>query len=279
MAKPDTAASRPPSLPGLPLPPGAGRKRPPPIAPSLSLDLTKEAFGEEVQSFCMATPKGLDVTSRHFIGTPTAGSIMTAFLGMDDAAADDEDGGADCPPLDFEEAMRRLESQTACADCEDAKADSSGRSTQCTSDCDDPALQSDCSSSECSDDLEDREECYESDFETDTESEEEDEEEEVATATGAVPSAAIAARAPHNEVGRNCVGDAGIVAHKRSHSLRRLDVGEGHSRRGHSRQRASSTAGLRSKEERGSRARSRGARARASSHTRITRQDSMCEAR
>eukprot|EP00971_Amphidinium_carterae_P008391 165558-Amphidinium_carterae.2 len=37
------------------------------------------------------------------------------------------------------------------------EADSSGRSTQCTSDCDDPALQSDCSSSECSDDLEDRE--------------------------------------------------------------------------------------------------------------------------
>eukprot|EP00971_Amphidinium_carterae_P016696 329655-Amphidinium_carterae.1 len=34
----------------------------------------------------------------------------------------------------------------------------------------------------------------------------------------------------------------------RSHSLRRLDVGEGHSRRGHSRQSASSTAGLRSKE-------------------------------
>lgn len=65
---------------------------------------------------------------RHFIGTPTAGNILKGYLDFDDAdVLNDEDG----PPLDFDEAMTKLnsgkldmnEDSPTCVDAIDAVKD------------------------------------------------------------------------------------------------------------------------------------------------------------
>mmetsp|Transcript_8271 Transcript_8271/g.18483 ORF Transcript_8271/g.18483 Transcript_8271/m.18483 type:complete len:285 (-) Transcript_8271:101-955(-) len=268
MAKPDSGLSLP--LTGAPplLPGTAARKRPP-APPRLELKKHEEEDDVQVQSFSMATPKGSNSTSRHFIGTPTAGSILNAFLDLGDADADDDGDGAECPPLDFEEAMRRLESQQGFAMQDDAKADegdSSGRSTQCTSDCDgrEPSLdqsESDCSSDDSDMDDDDREECYESDFETDSETDSEEEDDDDTEAAAAAATAGSApARPASNRLGLS--DRAANFQFGRSYSQERRGAESG--RRERSKARASSAAGTRNKERGSSRAASRGAAASAS---------------
>lgn len=153
---------------------------------------------EPVESFSMATPRkevSDTSTSRHYIGTPRAAAILSAFLDFDDQDAAATDG----PPLDFDEAMAALavrppheriaspvgisggcSGSLAAAAARD-ECDSSG-STRCTSSDADhsPGLVENVDDSEEEEENGegDREEDYESDFETDTESEYESEEEE-----------------------------------------------------------------------------------------------------
>jgi len=138
----------------------------------------------------MATPRqDTSETSRHYIGTPRAGSILSAFLDFDDTEVDTVG-----PPLDFDQAMAEFEANAAAGQklpgfdgsCgamapADECDDSSGSTMYNVSDAERSPGAADASDSELDsedgeDDVEEREESYESDFETDTESEEEEEE-------------------------------------------------------------------------------------------------------
>jgi len=148
------------------------------------------AHDESVKNFNMATPRkgkgDASTASRHYIGSPRAEAILSAFLDFDEQDVLAPEG----PPLDFDEAMAALQEQaqpssrgrTVCEEPESTKSrrgvnaadeyDSSG-STMCT----DRSPGAACYNSDDSDadDLEDleeeREEDYESDFETDSGSE------------------------------------------------------------------------------------------------------------
>merc|ERR1719440_740526 len=88
--------------PLMPLSGTAGETRPKARPPKLSL--SPEEGSREVQSFCMSTPrKSASEQARHYIGTPRADSILSAFMDFDDGDAED-----DGPPLDFDEAMAVL---------------------------------------------------------------------------------------------------------------------------------------------------------------------------
>eukprot|EP00930_Biecheleria_cincta_P089131 TRINITY_DN78399_c0_g1_i1.p1 TRINITY_DN78399_c0_g1~~TRINITY_DN78399_c0_g1_i1.p1 ORF type:complete len:308 (-),score=53.47 TRINITY_DN78399_c0_g1_i1:52-930(-) len=169
------------------------KRRPPPV-----LGLGCEADGP--QSFSMCTPRGgPDDTTRHYIGTPRADSILSAFMDFGDVCGGEDQG----PPLDFDDAFEAFQKHekaleaSKVADGVKAKADagsaspgpleSSGASTRCSlSDDDECGGKSDEDMPEEADlakqdeeasDYESDEEFYESDFE-DYESEYESDEEE-----------------------------------------------------------------------------------------------------
>lgn len=99
----------------------AKKRRPPNLG-------SVEANSGEPQSFCLSTPRGLaasDDSGRHYIGSPRASSILSAFL--DFGAPDSEDEEEEGPPqvdglLDFDGAMAALEA---------AAAQSSGKGADC----------------------------------------------------------------------------------------------------------------------------------------------------
>jgi len=111
---------RPPPLPlGSRLPAGGGLPKGPgrPIKPKglpSALDLaSKKDEGGCSQVFSMATPRGESTVERHYMGTPRASSILSAFLDFDDTDVggpplDPEDYCAvgiqgSAPPLDFDD--------------------------------------------------------------------------------------------------------------------------------------------------------------------------------
>jgi len=152
---------------------------------------------DEVENFSMATPRKAKAdsshASRHYIGSPRAEAILSAFLDFDDQDVTAAEG----PPLDFDEAMAALEERaqpssrgrTVGEEPEATKSrrgvnvgdecDSSG-STMCT----DRSPGAACYNSDDSDEdeeedsEEEREEDYESDFETDSGSEYETDEDD-----------------------------------------------------------------------------------------------------
>eukprot|EP00928_Gymnodinium_smaydae_P081024 TRINITY_DN64604_c0_g1_i1.p1 TRINITY_DN64604_c0_g1~~TRINITY_DN64604_c0_g1_i1.p1 ORF type:complete len:276 (+),score=64.60 TRINITY_DN64604_c0_g1_i1:94-921(+) len=153
----------------------------PKAMPLLMVD-TDCAGIEEPTTFSMATPRGqAGESSRHFIGTPRAGAILSAFLDFDDA-----DVATDALPLDFDEAMAALQLQEneKHAMAEGRNGDDSCRAStalghegstefgsgDALSDNDDVA-----GASEEEDDETDSEEEYEDDFEDESSDEEEDE--------------------------------------------------------------------------------------------------------
>lgn len=92
---------RPPPLPlGSRCPPGGGLPRGPgrpgkPKGLPLALDLpSKKEESQCGQVFSMATPRGESKVDRHYMGTPRASSILSAFLDFDESDV----GG---PPLDI----------------------------------------------------------------------------------------------------------------------------------------------------------------------------------
>mmetsp|Transcript_108136 Transcript_108136/g.214771 ORF Transcript_108136/g.214771 Transcript_108136/m.214771 type:complete len:339 (-) Transcript_108136:252-1268(-) len=172
------------------------------------------ASDESVENFNMATPRkakgDASRASRHYIGSPRAEAILSAFLDFDDQDV----AAAEGPPLDFDEAMAALEEKaqpstrgrTADEEPEFTKScrgpsgrrsggckvlvkgeglnaadecDSSG-STMCTEGSPGAACyNSDNSDTEDQEDSEEeREEDYESDFETDSGSEYETDEDD-----------------------------------------------------------------------------------------------------
>lgn len=160
------------------------------------LGLACEAEGP--QSFSMSTPRGgPDDTTKHYIGTPRADSILSAFMDFGDVCGEDQG-----PPLDFDDAFEAFQKRenafeaSKVADGVKAKVDagsaspgpigSSGASTRCSlSDDDECCGKSDEDMPEDADlakqdeeasDYESDEEFYESDFE-DYESEYESDEE------------------------------------------------------------------------------------------------------
>jgi len=164
--------------------------------------------------------------SRHYIGTPRATSILSAFLDFGEAELDLDAEDNDCsPPLDFDEAMAALEAANAAPtldvklqvpnadDCDSSKStrwsDSDrtpyAQTTSCFSMCDrDEDNEDGCDSqaaerdpekegSEASDG-EEYEEEYDSDFESESEYDSGSEDEgEQQTATGSAPASGSAA--------------------------------------------------------------------------------------
>lgn len=165
------------------------KRRPPPVLGSGCED-------EGPQSFSMCTPRGgPDDTTRHYIGTPRADSILSAFMDFGDACGGEDQG----PPLDFDDAFEAFQKRekaeaSKAADGVKAKVDaggaspgplgSSGASTRCSLSDDDECAKSDedmrdlAKQDEEDDEASDYdsdEEYYESDFE-DYESDYSDEE-------------------------------------------------------------------------------------------------------
>jgi len=130
------------------------------------------------QTFSVATPQGgITETGRHYIGTPKADSILSAFLHFDDV---DVAGHQEGPPLDFDEAMAALtvNDESKCGmDGDDCcgppmdECDTSGRTRCGVNDYDrTPTTRagSDVDDHE-EDDGEEYDEDYESDFESESE--------------------------------------------------------------------------------------------------------------
>jgi len=196
--------------------PTKAKKRPPCLG---NLDMEEPACAAAAQTFQIGTPRkdsenSIDVSSpqdqmknsdRHYIGTPRAEAILSAFLSFDDDVVSTcGDVDREGPPLDFDKAFAAFkETQQSKADSGAQKAqcgtatpdddcDSSGSTSVGTSDNDrNPAAacenrdMDDTDSDEEDVDEDDRSEYYESDFETesseeeyDSEDEEEDEQEE-----------------------------------------------------------------------------------------------------
>lgn len=179
---------RPPRLPisavALAEPSTVRSKRQPP-----ALSLAGQQSATETQSFSMSTPRNsakMD-QSRHYIGTPRAESILSAFLDFDDAEL--EDAG---PPLDFDDAMAALEAQSKLSadsnECGSAllrdECDCS-ESTQCSSNSAVDNGSSGCIEADNDTDQEEDEEEYEDDFESDSEYSDEEVDSEVVRKQGA----------------------------------------------------------------------------------------------
>lgn len=146
------------------------KKRPTPLAN----DQNQVVADGEPQTFSMSTPRGSDGPSRHYMGTPRASAIMSAFLDFGDCDADEEG-----PPLDFDVAMAALEAKVAEPEAEvegkSVQQDGLERSQSGSTGCSQMSQHSEEASDESdSDDEDDRSEHYESDFETDTESSDEE---------------------------------------------------------------------------------------------------------
>mmetsp|Transcript_609 Transcript_609/g.1414 ORF Transcript_609/g.1414 Transcript_609/m.1414 type:complete len:334 (+) Transcript_609:84-1085(+) len=90
----------------------AKKRRPPVLGP-------EEPEAGQPQSFCLSTPRGIaasDDSGRHYIGSPRASSILSAFLDFGDTNSEDEEdeGGPQVDGLlDFDGAMAALEAAAA----------------------------------------------------------------------------------------------------------------------------------------------------------------------
>jgi len=164
------------SLPAEPsMPPRLPKRRPPALGAVVTADPSNEP-----QSFSMATPTSQAATnanSRHYIGTPRADSILSAFLDFDEPEKC-EDG----PPLDFDDAMAALEAQRACQVGISASEDDAVAAVKCSTHVADAEDECDSSgSTRCSladagvqqlltgDQSESDEEDYDDDFESESE--------------------------------------------------------------------------------------------------------------
>mmetsp|Transcript_81633 Transcript_81633/g.141902 ORF Transcript_81633/g.141902 Transcript_81633/m.141902 type:complete len:225 (+) Transcript_81633:62-736(+) len=166
-----------------PQPPSLSAAPPCKIAPSAKVAPAlppQMPTGTKVQTFSM-----VEIASKHYIGTPRAAAILSAFMDFGDTEGDGEG-----PPLDFDDAMEALQakqSPEAATSKMSAPADDgdSTRSTIASLDnSDDMHL---ANSADDQDDCDSEEEEYEDDFESD--SEVSDDEEQLTETDKAIVSA------------------------------------------------------------------------------------------
>eukprot|EP00446_Apocalathium_sp_SHHI-4_P000422 CAMPEP_0177184790 /NCGR_PEP_ID=MMETSP0367-20130122/17750_1 /TAXON_ID=447022 ORGANISM="Scrippsiella hangoei-like, Strain SHHI-4" /NCGR_SAMPLE_ID=MMETSP0367 /ASSEMBLY_ACC=CAM_ASM_000362 /LENGTH=295 /DNA_ID=CAMNT_0018631939 /DNA_START=76 /DNA_END=963 /DNA_ORIENTATION=+ len=135
------------------------------------------------QTFAMSTPRQDQVkTCKHYIGSPRADSILSAFLDFNDSDVHADDG----PPLDFDDAMAELAARAAAkGEGPTDECDSSG-STRCSDTgaiCFNVGADDEAEDHAAEESGEEYDEEYDSDFESESEcsdSEAEDEEQVVA---------------------------------------------------------------------------------------------------
>lgn len=136
--------------------------------------------GTMVQTFSM-----VEDTSKHYIGTPRAAAILSAFMDFSDI-----EGDSDGPPLDFDDAMDALQAKQAseAATSKMSAPADDGESTKSTSasldNNDDMHLVNSADDQDDQDDC-DSEEEYEDDFESD--SEVSDDEDQLVVASTDIP--------------------------------------------------------------------------------------------
>lgn len=180
----------------------------------------------EPTSFSMATPRGsrTEDSSRHYIGTPRASAILSAFLDFGDV--DDVETKDEAPPLDFDEAFaafeeRQRHSQKAsyggqgdeCGSSLSTRPDSFGDGTTSER----SEAQSDMPQSD-GDDVEDSDEEYDSDFEEESESEDNTSDCEEDSASPPLPVPRNSASRASSRTGRRASSRAGSCAGRRSSS-------------------------------------------------------------